>query len=263
MHVDERGYVLRIIKVRDDPQIPLYSTIVELSNTGQPEPFTRITISALPDDVLLEIFDFYLDVDQWLRFINPKGHDDLWHPLVHVCRRWRCIVSASPRRLNLRLLFTEARPVKRNIWPELPISISAEIPKSGRPRSQGVNNIVAVLKQHHNRICQIIIWNTPISLLNELAAIKPFPALIHLALWRTDESAPVLPDSFLEGSAPRLQSLFFQSIPFPALGKLLLSTHHLSDLFLDKIPRSGYISPDVLVTSLSGLTRLKHLSLVF
>ena len=239
--------------------------VVELTKTDQPERFTRITtsISALPDNVLLEIFYFYLDVDQWLRFINPKGHEDLWHLLVHVCRRWRYIVSASPRRLNLRLLCTEARPVTRNIWPELPISISAQIPKSGRLRSQGVNNVVAALKQHHNRICQITIWDTPNSLLNELAAVKPFSALIHLALWRTDESAPVLPDSFLEGSGPRLQSLFFQSIPFPALGKLLLSTHHLSDLFLDKIPRSGYISPDVLVTSLSELTRLKHFSLVF
>ena len=236
---------------------------MELSNTGQPEAFIRITISALPDNVLLEIFDFYLDVDQWLGFIDGKGHEDLWHPLVHVCRRWRCVVSASPRRLNLRLLCTEARPVQRDIWPEFPIAISAEIPRPRRSRSQGIFNIVAALMQHHDRICQISIWDIPNSLLEQLAAMKPFPALTHLALWRTDERAPILLDSFLEGSAPCLRSLLFDSIPFPALGRLLLSSCDLFELCLDKIPHSGYISPDVLVSSLSGLTRLEYLVLKF
>lgn len=74
MHVDDKGRVSKSIGVSDGPQIPR-RTIVELSDTGQPELFMRITISALPDNVLLEIFDFYLDVDQWLRFIDGKGHE--------------------------------------------------------------------------------------------------------------------------------------------------------------------------------------------
>jgi hypothetical protein len=100
-----------------------------------------------------------------------------------------------------------------------------------------VNNIVATLKQHRNRICQITIRDIPNSLLKNFAAIKtPFPALTHLALWPTRESAPVILRSFLQGSAPRLQSLSFDGIPFLALGKLLLSSLDLSHLFLDKIP---------------------------
>jgi len=82
-------------------------------------------------------------------------------------------------------------------------------------------------------------------------------------LTSTDESAPVLPDSFLEGSAPRLQSLCLHCIPFPALRKLLLSTCHLSGLYLVNIPCSSYISPGAMVTSLSGLMSLKGLSLTF
>jgi len=88
----------------------------ELANTGQPEPFTRITVSALPDNVLLEIFDLYLYLMQFFVPSRPSPQlPDLWHTLVHVCRRWRCVVTASPRRLNLRLLCTEKRPVKRGI----------------------------------------------------------------------------------------------------------------------------------------------------
>ena len=79
----------------------------------------------------------------------------------------------------------------------------------------------------------------------------------------TAESAPVVLDSFLEGSAPRLQSLWFDGIPFRALGKLLLSTRHLSELCLDNIPCSGYISPDTMVSGLSGLMRLRTLFLQF
>jgi len=123
--------------------------------------------------------------------------------------------------------------------------------------------IIAALKQQHNRVCQIAIWDTPNSLLKKVAVIKtPFPALTRLMLTSTDESAPVL-DSFLEGSAPRLQSLQLIGIPFLALRKLLLSTRHLSGLRLDNIPRSGYISPDALVTGLSGLTRLELFYLIF
>ena len=243
-------------------------TIVELANTGQPEPFTRITIGALPDIVLLEIFDFYLDEFQWIRSSTGESsvpqYEDLWHALVHVCRRWRSVVTASPRRLNLRLLCTEKRPVKRNVWPDLPIMIDAKIPKPQRSRSQGVNIIIAALRQQHNRVCRIAIMDIPDSLLKKFAAIKtPFPALTHLALWAPYNSAPVILDSFLEGSAPRLQSLWLYGIPFPALGKLLLSPCDLSELSLDNIPHSGYISPDALVSGLSGLTRLRALILQF
>jgi len=127
-----------------------------------------------------------------------------------------------------------------------------------------MNIIIAALKQHHNRVCQIAISDIPNSLLKKFAAMKtPFPALTILTLWTTDEGAPVLLDSFLKGSAPRLQSLWFQGIPFPAIGKLLLSSCDLSELSLDKIPHSGYISPDALVSGLSRLTRLRTLILEF
>jgi len=188
--------------VSDDLQVSSRTvTIVELANTGPPEPFTQIIISALPDNVLLEIFNFYLDLIQSLFSSTGKRpilwYPDLWHALVHVCCRWQSVVFASPRCLNLWLLCTEKRPVKRNIWPDLLIVIDAKIPKSQRSRSQSINIIIAALKQQHNRVCQISIWGIPNSLLKKFAAIKmPFPALTHLMLQlATDENAPVILNS--------------------------------------------------------------------
>src|SRR6266851_1810857 len=51
--------------------------------------------------------------------------------------------------------------------------------------------------------------------------------------------------------------------PFPALPKLLLSTNDLVTLHLHDIPRSGYISPEAMVTALSTLTSLEILDLLF
>jgi hypothetical protein len=72
---------------------------------------------------------------------------------------------------------------------------------------------------------------------------------------------PILPDSFLAGTAPRLRSLELYDVPYPGLRKLLLSTTHLVDLTLRNIPPSGYISPESMATSLSALTNLESLQI--
>jgi hypothetical protein len=193
---------------------------------------------------------------------EPKEHENEWRTLVHVCKQWRCIVFASPRRLDLRLYCTNRRPVKKllNIWPPFPVYIYAD--QLNKSPLRGVNNIIAALKQH-DRICGIDIDGVPDSLLKRLVAIKSFPALEQLTLRSSDERAPMLPDSFLGGSAPRLRRLLLSNIPFPGIGKLLLSTTDLVRLYLWSIPYSGYISPESMVASLSTLTRLEQLDLLF
>jgi len=59
----------------------------------------RTTIEALSDDVLLETFELYLGKDDPDEFDGGRGYDG-WQTLVHVCRRWRCIVFASPHQEN-------------------------------------------------------------------------------------------------------------------------------------------------------------------
>jgi len=129
--------------------------------------------------------------------------------------------------------------------------------------ASGVTNIISALQQH-NRVCTIHISGVPNPLLKQFTAMQePFPALTKLTLWSIDENAPVLPDSFLGGSAPSLRELSLFRIPFPGLPKLLLSTHDLVWLLLRDIPHSGYISPEAMVTALSTLTGLESLELGF
>jgi hypothetical protein len=218
-----------------------------LCNLGQ------VTIDMLPDLALLEVFDLY-------------GHGEqieAWHTLVHVCRRWRNIVFGSPRRLGLRLLCKARKPVREmlDVWPPLPIVISVH-----GYENRVDDNIIAALEHNlNNRMCELGLWRVSSSQFKKVMAAmqRPFPELTRLALGLEDETALVVPDSFLGGSAQRLQSLFLNGIPFPGLPTLLLSATHLVDLDLWRIPHSGYISPEAMVTSLSVLTSLQSLLIGF
>jgi hypothetical protein len=207
-----------------------------------------VTIGRLPDDILPEIFEFYAGEDKY-------SHDDWWHTLIHVCRRWRNVVFTSPRRLELRLRCTGTRSVRDmlDIWPELPIVID---------ELQGVDNVIAALELN-DRVSGITCFNLSSSELERIMAVMqdPFPALTYLWLHSSDGMAPVISGSFLGGSAPRLRFLELGSIPFPALPKLLSSATDLVHLSLDDLPHSVYISPKAMVTCLSTLTRLKILIL--
>jgi hypothetical protein len=232
-----------------------------------------VTIGTLPDDVLLELFKFYLeqsdDANAWQVKRRPE---EMWCILVHVCQRWRKVVFASPCRLNLKLVCTSRRPAREilDIWPALPIVVRDrrfdEYPQPGG--GHGVDNIIAALG-HHDRICEIVLGFHPLSPFHMGSTIlmmqESFLALTHLYLSSSNESVtvPNLPDSFLGGSAPRLRSLTLIRIPFPALPNLLLSTNDLVFLDLWIIPHSGYISPKAMVTCLSALTRLERFELYF
>jgi len=222
----------------------------------------QVTIGTLPDDALLEIFDFYVHRG------NPFS--ERWYTLVHVCRRWRSIVFASPRRLNLRLICTLKTPVREflEIWPAFPIIIK----KCGETTwpieiwllREGADGIIAAL-EHSNRVCEIDLWGFPGRLLGGVVAAmqEPFPELTDLELKAIDEPALVLPDMFLGGSAPGLRTLLLDGISFPAARNLLLSASDLVDLGLGDLPHSGYIPPEVMVTCLSAMSRLRTLDLGF
>ena len=256
VHTGNMSFVPGNLLVSGNAQA-LFDTIINLRCIDQL--CQRVTVSALPDDVLLEIFSFHVDRFLW----PPEDALDAWHTLVQVCRQWRYVVFASPRSLKLRLRCTNTRSVQMmlDVWPTLPIVVEGRCGMS-RPRVE--RNIITALKQR-DRVCKVDLSPTPISLLRRIRTIKePFPALTDLELCSTKSGkAPVLPDSFLGGSAPCLRSLYLDGIPFPTLPKLLLSTTELVALEILNIPRFGYISPEAVATSLASLTRLQKLSLGF
>jgi len=230
----------------------------------------KVTIAALPNEILLDIFCIYLDLPQRSRPVvnayNP-GRDS-WHTLADVCQRWRDVVFAMPRYLDLQFDCTNETPMKvlkeiLEIWP-IPITISCY--QSG-PRVRGVLNIAAVLKRR-DRLRGVCFRGNLNPLLTRFAAAlsKPFPELTSLQLSSADNDNPhVLPDSFLGGFAPRLRSLKLHGVPFPSPRKLLLSATDLVTLRFERIPYSGpgYISPEEIVACLSTLTKLEEFALEF
>ena len=221
-----------------------------------------ISIDMLPDEVLLEIFHFYVVEAMEEEDMYLKNKMSAWQTLVHVCRRWRGVVFRSPRRLDLRLICPTKTHVidKVDVWPALPLVI-----ENFDCQTEDVDNIIALLEHRElvRRISHIELWEIRLEDISKAMEV-PFPELIDLALHHDYETEPaILSDAFLGGSAPRLQLLILDNIPFPGLPKLLSSAIVLTDLYLENIPHSGYISPEAMVACLSLLTNLDGLSLQF
>jgi hypothetical protein len=212
----------------------------------------------LPENVLLEIFDFY------------RNYSDnrlwKWHLLVHVCRRWRQIVFSSPVRLNLRILCTSRISVEESlsIWPTVPIDIEYSY-SGGEIGPRGHDNVIAALK-HPDRVCDVSLRiKGPQFKLGQVVTVmkEPFPVLTRLYIRSDDSNVPALPEDFLGRSAPRLREFTLSGIPYPALPALLPSASNLVTLGLQRIPRTGYISPRAMVTCLAALPRLDNLDIQF
>jgi hypothetical protein len=220
-------------------------------------------IDIIPDDVLLAIFDFYVnDFEDLDEDLPVKDEAEVWQLLVHVCQRWRSVVFGSPRRLNLRLVCTPRTQVLEtlDIWPAFPLVVYCDSDHD-YPIS-GIDNILAALKCR-DRICKIEIedneefpWEKVLEVMEE-----PFQELTDLIL--ASDDMVILPDAFMGGSAPRLRLLQLDGILFPRLSILLSSATHLVHFRLYYLPHPGCIPPEVMVTYLSTLTSLESLSLGF
>jgi hypothetical protein len=207
-------------------------------------------IGKLSDEVLLIIFRYYLDA-------SPR----CWPKLTRMCRKWRHIVFASQRALNLRLFCTPGTPVLKTLdcWPTLPIVVHyGSPPVPGLSVAEDEDNIVTALKQS-DRISSISLILTN-SLLEKLSAIeRPFSGLEDLVLLSQASVLLTLPRAFRWGL--RLRTLHLTGAAIPALPELLSLSKDLVDLQLHEIPQLGYLALDALVNSLSGMTQLRSLSL--
>ncbi|KAI9458044.1 hypothetical protein F5148DRAFT_1377720 [Russula earlei] len=234
----------------------------------------QVTIDMLPDEVLLEIFDFCRelstgDLDGDLEMDGPWRWGTLWwwtFP-VHVCRRWRNIIFESSRRLDLRVTCDrEPLTLMRetlDIWPPFPITLHHQhgigIEVSFGNCEEG---LLAAL-EHQDRIAEIDISNLLDSDWEIIIAAmhKPLPALKRLIVHQYRERR-TLPET-LGVSAPQLRSFSSSGFSFRALPNFVSSASDIVDLQLLRIPHSGYIAPDMVVTWLEALPKLKHFSFGF
>ncbi|KAH9964766.1 hypothetical protein BGW80DRAFT_1563227 [Lactifluus volemus] len=219
----------------------------------------RVTIGSLPDNVLLEIFDLYINT------VLFKEAARNWEKLVHICRRWRYIIFESPIRLNLQLFCTKRSPVREllDIWPPFPLIIQLCYGFSYDPGDSTDILIAALERRDRIREIQVHISDPQDDPCEQIitAMGEPFPALRSLSFKSFHQRVRL--DTLLNGSAPCLRDLSLRGISFPSLPQLLSSASDLTSLRLDNIPKSGYIPPEIMATSLSALPKLKSLTIDF
>ena len=120
--------------------------------------------------------------------------------------------------------------------------------------------MMAALKQS-DRVRSVTLTVTG-SLLKKLSSIEtPFSGLEDLILLSRNTVTLTLPSTFRWG--PHLRCLHSTRITIPALLQHLYSSENLIDLQLHDFLKPSHFSPEALATALSGLTRLRSLSLHF
>ena len=102
----------------------------------------------LPDNILLNIFDFCRIIERPALLWKSTWK---WDRSVHVYRRWRQIVFASPNHLQIQLLCASGTPIKTHLscWPAFPIILSYSVGE-GLSISDEYNVLSAL--EHSNRI---------------------------------------------------------------------------------------------------------------
>ena len=246
-------------------------------------------IDKLPEEVLLEIFDSYRRVlthDVYeLREVPRHQYEHLlvpiyerqwnrkhgWFKLVHVCRKWRRIVLASPSRLDLSLVLIKHNPGKMQTvyTPRLPpIPIRIDYDHSFRTMTnKDIDRVVAALRQRDRRVRGIVFKGGDLQqqqLEKVFKAMKrPFPSLERLEIYRSslDDRKLQIPPTFLRGSAPRLRRLKLFPVSFKSISQLLSSATVLVELSLSIDTIFGSSPTESLLAHLQAMPCLRWLAL--
>ncbi|KAF8484017.1 hypothetical protein DFH94DRAFT_820681 [Russula ochroleuca] len=219
-------------------------------------------IDHIPDDVLLEIFDFYrqdIDSDRQWRW------KCVWFSLAHVCKKWRAVVFASATRLDLGIPVGPRKPrhIKTFLSCSLPILINyrcgyRDITGSALWRMR------AVLK-HCDRVRRISFEGTDANFDKFFKATNcPFPLLESLSLRFKHCSHPKIPDTFLRGpdlSDLHLRRLKMKLVSLTSVSGFLLSVTALTHLTLLINTPFSPSSGTSLLTCLQGMPSLRCLDL--
>jgi hypothetical protein len=148
-----------------------------------------------------------------------------------------------------------------DVWPaSLPISIEVVSRWVSREHEE---HLLAALK-HKDRVREFHVNGLANHSLERIIAAMeaPYEELTHVSLCCSDpETPPVLPESFLGGSAPNLRSFCLVGISFSSLPRMLLSATNLVYLSVGNIHPSAHLCPQLVVDCLSTLAKLQGLKI--
>jgi hypothetical protein len=241
-------------------------------------------INNLPDELLVEIFDFYRQgefnfcpwrqayEDNYYHWWSMKLE---WFKLIHVCKRWRTVIFASSSRLDLCFVFTSRSELgyqkKSNMktilsrhFPPLPLAIDyrpSPLPLCSFLDARDIGRMLAAFKRP-DRIRAITLIATTSIFDKFFKATKcPFPALESLELRNPIQSLNI-PVKFLEGSNhPNLRTLKLHRIYLPPTLQLLSSASALTHLSLVTDTFIVPLTAMSLILCLQGMPCLCHLNL--
>ncbi|KAH9978404.1 hypothetical protein BJV74DRAFT_138626 [Russula compacta] len=220
----------------------------------------NLTIDDIPDEVLLDIFDSYRQHFTNDQSVWNKKHK--WFKLMHVCRKWRCIVFASSTRLDLCLFVSNTNPGNmKTIFsphlPPLPIAINHDYHHTGTASLK--TKEFSCMFTACSRVRGLTFSGTAPDFDELFKATKcPLPMLEDLELRNLDNriTEVKVPATFLEGSAPHLRRLKLHRISLTSMSSLLSSATMVLELCL-----RIYAPSTLLLAHLQGMHCLRHLNL--
>ncbi|KAI0291210.1 hypothetical protein B0F90DRAFT_1778943 [Multifurca ochricompacta] len=216
------------------------------------------SIKTLPDDILLDIFDYY-------RLAVGIDWPQRWYTLAHVCRRWKQLIFASSLRLALQLRSTFGTQVEDMITysPPFPLVLDYDSRYDESWSISDVDGVLFALLQHPQRVREIVL-SAPASRLARLTmAMTGAAPIVEFLKLESQTTELILPRQFLDGQAPQLRRLVLSGCTLHTLHPLLSSATSLVNLTLHRIPSSAYFSPDSLASCLRCMPRLQSLSITF
>ncbi|KAI0258341.1 hypothetical protein BC834DRAFT_1045939 [Gloeopeniophorella convolvens] len=199
-------------------------------------------IDHVPDDVLLNVFDFYRLAAPSPAKAGITGWTWPWQSLARVCRRWRqLILSSSPKRLRLDFFLTYGAPFASILRLPSEFALELDFPDETygddednndpdladvlvpwAPDSEDSDGVALVFREHPERIRKINLLAHGNDLRKLFAQLTgPTPQLesleVHAANWPLP--LQVFPDNFLEGSAPALRRIELTGVipPLPSV----------------------------------------------
>ncbi|KAF8269855.1 hypothetical protein EI94DRAFT_899548 [Lactarius quietus] len=226
----------------------------------------NIDRSKLPEDILLEIFDAYREIQplkpKYERYEHAWNSEDGWFKLTHVCRSWRRLVHFSPSRLHVHLLFTPCRSSRATMLRDLPpFPILIDYSHSSWVLKD--LNLALAAIGHRDRVHGIALPIPHVYIAKFLKALShPFPVLESLDISKGPYGDELnLPATFLSGSAPCLRRLVLHGVGSRCLSPLLSSATGLVELSLTFNTEIGSPPAPLLLADLQRLSRLRCLDL--
>ena len=248
--------------------------------SGDLVPSSSSAIDKLPEETLLEVFDFYRQQfkrpSRSISFSNPHRQESKlvpiyergwnrefgWFNLVHVCQKWRRIVLAAPSRLDLSFVLIANNPgrIKTILSPRLPPLPIRIDHVHGDFTHDDLGRVVATLK-HRDRVRGIVFEGLGAQLEMFFKAVRSSHFLERLEIRHHGGSLLELPPRFLRGSAPYLRRLELCTVSLASISQLLSSATSLVELSLGLDCIFG-TSPTVsLVAYLQAMPCLRWLAL--